>query len=211
MAVLLTAIGSDTYALLRSLLAPTKPRDKTFQDLTDTLQRHFDPKPLVIAERFHFHRRDQAEGESVSEYLAELRRLATHCEFEQYLEQVLRDRLVCGIRHDNTQKRLLLESNLSLTKAVDIARSVEAAEKQSTQLKEKGSANASQVLKVQTPKTKELCDKQGACIRCGTHGHQTRDCHHKNAKCFKCGKTGHLAKVCKSRLPNKPSTSQTGS
>ena len=133
-AVLLTAIGSDIYALLRSLLSPAKPREKSFQNLVDMLQHHFDPKPLVIAERFHFHRRDQAEGESITEYLSEFRCLVTHCKFEEYFEQTLRDHLVCGIHHENTQKRLLLESNLTLTTAVGIAWSVEAAEKQSTQL-----------------------------------------------------------------------------
>ena len=69
-AVLLTVIGSSTYALLTSLLAPCKPREKSFAVLAETLRRHFDPKPLVIAERFHFHRRNQASGENISEYVA---------------------------------------------------------------------------------------------------------------------------------------------
>ena len=72
-AVLLTVIGSSTYALLTSLLAPCKPREKSFAELSETLRRHFDPKTLVIAERFYFHRRNQASGESISEYVAELR------------------------------------------------------------------------------------------------------------------------------------------
>ena len=54
--VLLTVIGSGTYALLSSLVAPSKPRNKTFKDLADTLQ-HFDPKLLIIAERYHFYKR----------------------------------------------------------------------------------------------------------------------------------------------------------
>ena len=71
--VLLTVIGSPTYALLSSLLAPEKPGDKSFNVLKETLLRHFDPKPLVIAERFHFHRHNQASSESISEYVAELK------------------------------------------------------------------------------------------------------------------------------------------
>ena len=34
------------------------------------------------------------------DYEAEPRRLATHCEFGDYLDQALRDGLVCGIRSD---------------------------------------------------------------------------------------------------------------
>ena len=72
---LLTVIGSTNYALLSNLVAPDKPKDKSFSNLAEVLQRHFDPRLLVIAERFHFHQCDQAPGESISNYVAELRRL----------------------------------------------------------------------------------------------------------------------------------------
>ena len=49
--VLLTVIGAKAYDTLRSLLAPTLPRDKTFPELLAVLKQHFDPKPLVIGER----------------------------------------------------------------------------------------------------------------------------------------------------------------
>jgi len=55
-AVLLTAIGGEMYVLLNSLLSLAKPHDKTFTELTTALKAHFEPKPVVIAEQFHFHR-----------------------------------------------------------------------------------------------------------------------------------------------------------
>ena len=58
-AVLLSAVGAKTYALLRDLLAPTKPQEKTFAKLSSTLTNHYEPKPIVITERFHFHRRNR--------------------------------------------------------------------------------------------------------------------------------------------------------
>ena len=65
----LTAIGSSTYAPLSSLLAPCKQCEKSLQ----SCPRHFDPKPMVIPEIFHFHTCNQASGESISENVAELR------------------------------------------------------------------------------------------------------------------------------------------
>ncbi|KAK3524197.1 hypothetical protein QTP70_022677, partial [Hemibagrus guttatus] len=47
--VLLRVIGGKTYGLLRSLVAPDKPGEKSFKHITDTLQQHFSPKPLIIA------------------------------------------------------------------------------------------------------------------------------------------------------------------
>ena len=95
-AVLLTAIGVETYASLTSLLSPAKPRDKSFGEITAVLKKHFEPEPVIITERFHFHRRQQGANESIAEYVAALRCLATLSSFKEYLEQALRDRLVCG-------------------------------------------------------------------------------------------------------------------
>ena len=62
-----------------------------YKELKTLLKAHYDPKPLVIAERFLFYRRDQTAEESVSEFLVELRRLASHCEYGQFLDDALLD------------------------------------------------------------------------------------------------------------------------
>ena len=102
--VLLSMIGPKNFSLLRDLLAPDKPQEKSVAVLFETLKKHYEPKPVIIAERFRFHRRDQSSGESIVEYLAELRRLATHCQFGDYLNEALRDRFVCGLRNTGMQK-----------------------------------------------------------------------------------------------------------
>ena len=79
--VILSVLGAKVYALLRDLLAPAKPSDKSFDDLSDVLMKHFESKPVVIAKRFHFHRRNQATGEFIVHYVTELHRLVTHCKF----------------------------------------------------------------------------------------------------------------------------------
>ena len=96
--VFISLLEAKTYSLLRMLVAPSSPKEQSFKDLAKLLKSHFEPKPLVIAERFAFHQCNQQLGETVMEYLAELRRLATHCEFNNYLEEALRDCLVCGLK-----------------------------------------------------------------------------------------------------------------
>ena len=76
----------------------------------------------MIAERFHFHRRVQAVDESIVEFDAALRKLATYCEFGGALEETLCDQFVCGLRHETTQCRLLTEHALTYQKALDITR-----------------------------------------------------------------------------------------
>ena len=40
-----TVIGPTTYSLLRNLVAPSKPGDKTFDELTTALKEHYNPTP----------------------------------------------------------------------------------------------------------------------------------------------------------------------
>ena len=84
-------MGSKAYGLLRSLLAPTKPTEKKFEDLVKVMKDHLNPKPLVTAERFKFHKINQKEGETIAEYLAALRKLADACNFQDFLGEALRD------------------------------------------------------------------------------------------------------------------------
>ena len=73
---LLSLIGGKTYGLLRNRTAPYKPAEKTYAQILETVQRHLSPKPLTIAERFRFHKRDQRDGESVNAFVADIRKLS---------------------------------------------------------------------------------------------------------------------------------------
>ncbi len=94
----LSIVGPATYAILRDLFAPALPSSVTLADIFEHLKKHYEPKRATIVERFHFHKRDQLEGQTATEYDAALRKLATHCQFADYLEEALRDRFVCGLR-----------------------------------------------------------------------------------------------------------------
>ena len=86
-------------------------------DLNNVLSDHLAPKPIVIAERYKFSNRIQAEGESIADYIAKLRRLPLHCDFRAFLEQALRDKFVCGLRDSGIRKKLLSEKDLDLNRA----------------------------------------------------------------------------------------------
>ena len=93
-ATFLTSVGSKTYNVLRDLLAPVKPSSLKLTDLVTTLRDHYEPKPIVIAERFHFHRREQREGEGMAAYSAALKKCSERCAFGAFLEEALWDRFV---------------------------------------------------------------------------------------------------------------------
>ena len=92
------------------------------------MANHASPKPSVTVERFRFNSRTQRPGESVAEFVAQLKCLSEHCEFGAAAKEMLRDRLVCGLSDTIIQRKLLAEADLTLDRFLDTARAMEAAE-----------------------------------------------------------------------------------
>ena len=210
LAVFLTVVGTKTYALLSDLLAPDKPATKSYKELVGVLKAHWKPKPVIIAERFHFHQRTQHEGEDVASFMAALRRLADKCAFGTHLEEALRDRLVCGLRSTDTQRKLLTKDGLTLKSAYETAYGLQAADRRASELQAlkaaaspSGGAGAAGVNVVapvpagdkKTPGTTE----SPACYRCGKTTHLPDNCYFRKQKCRACGKLGHIARMCRSK------------
>ena len=68
--VLLSLIDSKNYSLLRDLISLTLPQEATFEDLVKVLEEHFQPQPLVIAERFKFCNSKQQFSQSGADFIA---------------------------------------------------------------------------------------------------------------------------------------------
>ena len=187
--VLLCVMGEKPYELVHNLLAPAKRASKKYQEIVDTMTEHLQPKPLIIAKCFKFHKRNQGSSETVSKYLAELQRLADKCKFEGYLDEALRDRFVCGLRSEVIQRRLLGEEELSLKKALEIAHGMEIANQKASEFHTSVESRMSDdVMMIPSAKT--------PCYRCNKIGHSSDSCYFRKQKCRSCGKIGHIAKAC---------------
>lgn len=69
----LSVMGSKTYNQMCSLVQPNKSGDCLFKDIAALLQEQYAPKPLIIAERFRFHKHNQLNGESIVQLVAILK------------------------------------------------------------------------------------------------------------------------------------------
>ena len=129
--ILLAVCGPATFHRISSLLTPTRLESINFHDLVGEVKEFYDPKPSITVQRFQFNTRGRVQGEPISVYVAALRKLGEHCVYGDSLNEMIRDRLVCGVNHDTIQPRLLAEKKLIFERAFEIAQSVEAAEKNS--------------------------------------------------------------------------------
>ena len=113
-----------------------KPGELKSKGICDTLKKDFLPQPIKIAECYCFYNRKQAEGESVTDYLAQLRQLASMC---QFVDEALCDRLVCRLQEPEIQRRLRAEADLMLKKAFQLIQGKEAATKNAEEMQKENS------------------------------------------------------------------------
>lgn len=68
---LIAIMGEPAYELLATLASPKKTSALTYKEAVELLQKHLQPKPATLAERFRFRQRRQLTEESIAKYVAE--------------------------------------------------------------------------------------------------------------------------------------------
>ncbi len=211
-AILLSSCGDVTYRRIKDVLSPRTPAEVTFRDICTAMSTHLQPQPSEIVQRFRFNTRVRQPQETIATYVTQLKRLAESCNFGDAarLNEMIRDRLVCGIANGKWQQRLLAEEGLTYDKAYKLLLSLEASEKEVKDLTIPDATAVHQLRpfrKTSAPTYTERGEAQ-PCYRCGgEHSHSS--CRFKDAECRYCHKKGHIAAVCRQKLKNsKPSSRQ---
>ena len=96
-----------------------------YEGIVERLQRQLKPLKSALVERHELDNRAIKTGETVSEYVAVLKHLATECKFNEAMRlERLRDRLVSGI-HDKKMMTKLLKLKLEeLTFDIAVAKCI---------------------------------------------------------------------------------------
>lgn len=216
-AIFFSQVGLKTYSVLKNLSAPLSPKDVPLATNIKTLNNYFRPAPKALAERYRFMGRKQKPGESVTQFIAELRTLARYCAFKD-LDERLRDQFLFGLASEQAQKTLFTKKDdIALKEVISHAIAQETAEA-STSLIRRPESNqhhdASSVNKAsrnfqkkgksqQQQHEKGGGSKSNCCPNCGSKKHLTaKDCPHKEAECHNCGKKGHFARMCRKAKKN---------
>ena len=206
-AVFISVMGKNSYAILRDLCSPDSPKDKSFSQLCDKLKDHYKPKRLEVTETYRFHRYVQEENESVSAYSARLRRYASTCNFGEFLNRSLRDQFICGIRNSATRKKLLNEDR-TFQDALKVAIADEVASKETLEVQNDAKpgdesvhsmGNSRNLLNQQNrkPSVPSFQKYSYACYSCGSTEHSRNQCRFRKVVCSRCKRRGHIARVCK--------------
>lgn len=121
-ALLLTSVGDDTYKTLRDVCHPQLPKDKTFDELIELLNKQYVVRTSVFRVRVKFYLAKQDTHETIAQWFARIKNLSISCQFGDNTDSVLLDRFISGLRASAILDRLCEENDgLTLQKAVEIA------------------------------------------------------------------------------------------
>lgn len=201
---LLSVIGEETVKAFDTFTWAEGQSENKITDVLAKFDEYCEPRTQVIYERYRFNNRNQEPGEGISAYITELRVIAKNCAHDEITpDEILRDRLVLGVRDEKIRERLLRVNDLTLTKAIDICK---ASEQTSQQLKLITSGTEESVGAVNTeppPSTRRQRDPplhRPECRFCG-YQHGNRQCPARGQTCHKCGQKNHFQSKCRSTNP----------
>ena len=194
-ATLLACLGPDALEIVDGLNFASD-EERTNPDIViQKLETFCIGETNETYERYQFNKRNQELNESIDSYVAVLRNLAKTCNYGTLEENLIRDRIVMGIRENSTRKRLLQESELTLNRCIDICR---ANESTAIQLKAIGNEEDVNVVKKKSVHGSKGVQKRVSkdidCKYCGRkHIRKKEDCPAWGKSCCKCGMQNHFA------------------
>jgi len=115
---------------------------KKYATVKGKFDSHFVKRCNVIFERAKFNMRRQQDGEPVDAFITALYGLAEHCGYGDLHNEMIRDRIVVGIRDVALSEKLQLKADLTLEEAVTQVRQSEAVKLQQPLLRNRSEGKA---------------------------------------------------------------------
>lgn len=147
--ILINSIGPKHFMLMVSLVAPQKISDVEYDVLVRKLETHLCPKKNVFVLQHRFLSTYQGEGQTLSEYVAMLRRDLNECEFVSTCDCkadisniFLRAQFIRGLKDGHIREQLLQSEEPDFNKILEKAVSLEASRIDSRELESKNSATS---------------------------------------------------------------------
>ena len=181
-------MGAEADNIFRSFKL-SEDDSRSYKTVSEKFTSHFVKKHNVIYERARLNMRQQEEEEPVDAFVTDVYSLAEHCDFNDLHDQLIRDRIVVGIRDSKLSEKLQLDSELTLEKAITKVRKWFML---SSQYCVEGIKEWSESML-----RRNIPLQQRKCSRCGRQHPPEGRCLAREATCRKCKKRGHFQAVCR--------------
>ena len=130
--MLISCIGDEALTVINALPYAAESDRKDLSKVLKLLEEFCFAGENIMYERYKFYQRQQEEGEPIETFITALRTMARTCAFTEdgkdFLAQMIRDRLVCGMRDGAVRRKLLSkDSQPNLETCIKESRSAAAA------------------------------------------------------------------------------------
>ena len=127
------------------------------------------------------------------------------CNYDATQDELLRDKIVHGIRNNDTHQKLLQEAKLTLATAISICRAAESTSAQAKAISFSDDVHALTAYSTRNRRQATVTARvPQTCQYCGRrHDKGPRQCPALGKTCSKCEKANHSASVCRQKQPQK--------
>lgn len=228
--LLVNLIGPEGFDVYQTFSFKKESDRDDVKVIIQKFDQFFGAKINTTLVRYKFFTRNQEDGESIQMYVTVLRLLSKDCNFGTLQEELIKDRIVCGVGNATVRDRLLRCEDLDLDKAIKLCQAEEVSQESSRQLcvsgessgtahvhgverrarsgaggggshpSRRGSGGAGAVARGRAGGARQPA---AVCAGCGGSRCATRHCPARYVQCFVCGNSGHFARMCKSSLARK--------
>ena len=204
---LLYCMGEDAEETLLS----TKILEADRKKVIGKFDAFYQVRKNVIFERARFNRRCQEPEESVEQFITSLYDLAENCSYGDLKDQMIRDRIVVGIRDRSLSEHLQLDPELTLEKAKTLVRQREAVQEHQAILSGQPKHElAVDSVEHRPPTKRNYRQPLDKCSRCGRGPHPRPSCPARDAIGRKCKKRGHFQLQCLTKTVAEVAETNTG-
>lgn len=170
--------------------------------LKESFRKYCEPRKNVTYLRHIFFTRAQGQNETIDAYVTDLKNKAKDCGFGALTDELIKDRIVCGVKNDIVRARLLREDELDLKKALDICRANEITQSHMKALQEESDIAVNKIDKTKPRAKQDSMQPRSArkdseeCARCG-YSHEPKKCPAYGKVCNECSRKNHFGRMCK--------------
>ena len=170
----------------------------------EVLTKYFEPKTNVRIEIYNFRSCKQKEGQSLDEFVTELRQLSKNCGFTDVDKEIL-SQVIQHCSSSRFRRRALREPDKSLTEILDIGRTLELTDKHAASMENESISAVrynknQQTTRRDTPlshkETTQDRHSKKTCKNCGGAYPHSGSCPARGKTCNYCKKLNHFKRVC---------------
>lgn len=194
---MLLCMGQESVEIYNQFVYDDDQHKLTLANVISDFDRHFQPVKNVIYERMIFHQISQKPSQSIHQFITETQSQVIHCDYGDMANEMVRDRIVVGVRDHKLRECLVDMENLDLQRCVQKAKQFTSSRAQMAHMvPDNLDAVTKETERRRLPFQRSSGRPEGAsskecCHFCGKEKHPRDQCPARKSVCNRCQEEGH--------------------